>query len=138
MDGIGGSYPLDCYNYIPKTPHTGCPKKRTFKMLLLPTQSPVAYTPCVWKSIFGRFLLRLSLIKPSRVMFSRVKFNPTALNFGYGFVLLVYFFWDTLYICLNMWKIQYHKHSYLILASMPVVINLTFVIQFLLLKCLLR
>ena len=27
-----------------------------------------------------------------------VKFSPTALNFGYDFVLLVHFFWDTLYI----------------------------------------
>ena len=26
-----------------------------------------------------------------------VKFSPTALNFGYDFVILVYFFWDTLY-----------------------------------------
>ena len=34
-----------------------------------------------------RFLLRLSRIKRSQVM-SMVKFSPTALNFGYDFVLL--------------------------------------------------
>ena len=53
-------------------------------------ESEVASTPCVWKLIFGRFLLRLSLIKPTQVMFM-VKFSPTALNFGYDFVLLVHF-----------------------------------------------
>ena len=40
---------------------------------------------------FGRFLLRLSKIKRPQVM-SMVKFSPTALNFGYDFVLLVRFF----------------------------------------------
>ena len=40
---------------------------------------------------FGRFLLRLSRIKRPQVM-SMVKFSPTALNFGYDFVLLVHFF----------------------------------------------
>ena len=54
-------------------------------------QSQEAGTPCVWKLIFGRFLLRLSLIKPSQVMFM-VRFSPTSLNFGYDFVLLVQFF----------------------------------------------
>ena len=42
--------------------------------------------------IFGRFLLRLSRIKPSQVIFM-VKFCRTVLNFGYDFVLLVHFFW---------------------------------------------
>ena len=46
---------------------------------------------------FGRFLLRISMIKHPQVM-SMVKFSPIALNFGYDFVLLVHFFWDTLYI----------------------------------------
>ena len=59
-------------------------------------QSQVAGTPCVWKLICGRFLilLRLSLIKPSKVMFL-VKSSPTALNIGYDFVLLVHFFGTT-------------------------------------------
>ena len=34
--------------------------------------------------------LSLSVIKPSQVVFM-VKFSPTALNFGYDFVLLVHF-----------------------------------------------
>ena len=38
------------------------------------------------KSVFGRFLLRLSRIKRPQVM-SMVKFSSTALNFGYDFVL---------------------------------------------------
>ena len=37
---------------------------------------------------FGRFLLRLNLIKPSQVRFM-VKFSPRTLNFGYDFVLLL-------------------------------------------------
>ena len=57
----------------------------------------VAGTPCVCKLTFGRFLLRQSLIKPSQVMFM-VKFSPTALNFGYDFVLLVYFLGHPVYI----------------------------------------
>ena len=44
-------------------------------------QSKVTGTFYVWKLIFGRFLLRLSLIKPSQVMFM-VKFGRTVLNFG--------------------------------------------------------
>ena len=39
---------------------------------------------------FGRFLLRLSMIKSFQVMFM-VKFSPTPLNFGYDFVLSVHF-----------------------------------------------
>ena len=42
-------------------------------------------------TFFGRFLLRLSLIKSSQVMFM-VKYSLTPLNFGYDFVLLVHFF----------------------------------------------
>ena len=53
-------------------------------------QTQVNGTPCVWKLIFGCFVLRLSLIKPSQVMFM-VKFSATALNFDYDFVLLVHF-----------------------------------------------
>ena len=45
-------------------------------------------------NFFGRFLLRLSRTKSFQVMFM-VKFSPTALNFGYDFVLLV-LFGDTL------------------------------------------
>ena len=41
------------------------------------------------KCLFGRFLLTLSRIKRPQVML-RVKFSPTALNFGYDFVLLVH------------------------------------------------
>ena len=44
-------------------------------------QSQEAGTPCIWKYFFGLFLLGLSLIKPSQVMFT-VKNGPTALNFG--------------------------------------------------------
>ena len=43
------------------------------------------------KCLFGRFFLRLSMIKRYQVM-SMVKFSPIALNFGFGFVLLVHFF----------------------------------------------
>ena len=46
--------------------------------------------PCVWRLIFGRFLLKISRIKLPQVM-SMVKFSPIALNFGYDFVLLVHF-----------------------------------------------
>ena len=46
--------------------------------------SPFIGTPCVWRLIFGRFLLRLSRIKRPQVM-SMVKFSPIALNFGYDF-----------------------------------------------------
>ena len=46
---------------------------------------------------FGRFLLRLSLIKPSQVIFT-IKFSPTALNFGYDFVLLVHFLGHPVYV----------------------------------------
>ena len=45
---------------------------------------------------FGRFLLRLSLINPSQVV-SMVKYSPTALNFGYGFVLIVHFLGHTVH-----------------------------------------
>ena len=53
-------------------------------------QSPEADTPCVWKSIYGRFLLKLSRINPCQVMYI-VKFDPNVLNFGYDFFLLVPF-----------------------------------------------
>ena len=77
-------------NYI-----QGIPKKRTFRMLLEP-QCAGSITssrhPLVSENqFFGRFLLRLSLIKPSQVIFT-IKFSPTALNFGCDFVLLVHFF----------------------------------------------
>ena len=50
-------------------------------------QSQAAGTPCIF---FGRFLPRLSLMKPSQVIFM-IKFSPTALNFGYDFVLFLHF-----------------------------------------------
>ena len=37
---------------------------------------------------------------------SMVKSSPTALNFGYDFVLLVHFFWDTLYTLWHMVKLS--------------------------------
>jgi len=73
--------------------HTGCPKI-THRMLLEPqcTGSIKNNWHLLYLEInFGRFLLRLSLIKPSQVMFM-VKFSPTALNFGCDFALLVHFF----------------------------------------------
>ena len=51
----------------------------------------VVGTIWTWKVFFGRFFLRLSRIKRSQVMWM-VKFSPTALNFGYDFLLLVHFF----------------------------------------------
>ena len=44
-------------------------------------KSPVASTPFAWKLFFGRFLLRLSRIKRSQIMFMG-KIGPTAFNFG--------------------------------------------------------
>ena len=58
-------------------------------------QSPVVGTTWVCKVFFNCFLQRLSRIKRPQVM-SMVKLSPIALNFGYDFVLLVHFFWDTL------------------------------------------
>ena len=71
--------------------YTVCPKKTHFQCcwswlnhhLLAPLVSGD------W--LFGHFLLWLSRIKRTQVM-SMVKFSPIALNFGYDFVLLVYFF----------------------------------------------
>ena len=79
---------------------TGCPKKRTFRMLLGPQCTGLitsSWHPCVWKLTFGRFLLRQSLIKPSQVMFM-VKSSPTALDFGYDFVLLGFFLGHPVFI----------------------------------------
>ena len=53
-------------------------------------QSQVAGTSCVWKLIFWSFLTKTKQDQaPPHAM---VKFSPTALNFGYDFVLLVHFF----------------------------------------------
>ena len=46
--------------------------------------------PLGLESVFCRFLLRLSRIKPPQVI-SMAKFGPTALHFGYDFVLLMHF-----------------------------------------------
>ena len=54
-------------------------------------QSPVVGTTWGWKVFFDRFLLRLSWIKRSKVR-SMVKLSPTALIFGFDFILLVHFF----------------------------------------------
>ena len=52
-------------------------------------QSPVADTPCVWKSIFWSFL---SKTEPKQDLPSHmVKFGSTVLNFGCDFFLLVTF-----------------------------------------------
>ena len=59
-------------------------------------QSQVAGTLYVLKLFFGRFLLRLSLIKPNQVIFM-IKFSPTALNFGYDLVLLEHFLGHAVY-----------------------------------------
>ena len=45
---------------------------------------------CLEINFFSRFLLRLSRIKPSQVMYV-VKFGTTVLNVGYDFSLLVHF-----------------------------------------------
>ena len=70
--------------------------------MLLEPQCPGSITSswhplCLEIDFFGRFLLRLSLIKPSLAM-SMVKFIHRSFNFGYDFVLLVHFFWDTVQI----------------------------------------
>ena len=66
---------------------------------------------CLEINFFGRFLPRLSLIKPSQVMLM-VKFSPTALNFGFDFVLLVHF-WDTLYNLrfLSTWHLKCQRYK---------------------------
>ena len=72
------------------------PKRRTFRMLLEPqctgSITRTRHSLCLEINFFGRSLLQLSLIKPSQVIFM-IKFSPTALNFGYDFVLLVHFLW---------------------------------------------
>ena len=74
---------------------TGCPKKTHFQNAVGATVHLLNHklpAPLVSRNeFFGRFLLKLSLIKPSQVMYM-VKFSPTALNFGYDFVLIVDFF----------------------------------------------
>ena len=51
----------------------------------------------LWQYHLNFFLLRLSLIKPSQVMFM-AKFSPTDLNLDYDFVVLVHFWRHILYI----------------------------------------
>ena len=92
---------IDMNQYLLKRPITSCTgcKKRTFRMLLEPQWTGSITSSrlflCLKIDFFGRFLLRLSLIKPSLAM-SIVKFIHRAFNFGYDFVLLVHFFWDRL------------------------------------------
>ena len=56
-------------------------------------QSEVASIQCVWKLILRSFLTKT---KPDQAFPSHL--SPRALKFGYDFVLLVHFFWDTLYV----------------------------------------
>ena len=73
---------------------TGCPIKTQFQNAAGATVHRLNHHlpgPLVsgdW--LFGRFLQRLSRTKPSQVIFM-IKFSPTAINFGFDFVLLVHF-----------------------------------------------
>ena len=73
----------------------GVPKKCTFRMLLEPEYTgsiTSSWHPlCLEMNFLVVSTIRISLIKPSQVMFM-VKFSPTALKFGYDFVLIVHFF----------------------------------------------
>ena len=80
-------------NYTNNKKIQGVPKKCTNRMLLEPrcTGSITSgWHHLSLESVFCRFLLRLSRIKPPQVM-SMAKFGPTALHFGYDFVLLMHF-----------------------------------------------
>ena len=67
------------YSLMMDIHNTWCPKNalseccRSHSEL---AQSQAADTPCVWKLIFGHFLLRLSLVKSPQVIFM-VKFSPS-------------------------------------------------------------
>ena len=73
--------------------YTGCPKKRTFRMLLEPQ---VAGSPCVWKLIFWSFLTKT---KPDQAFPSHVygKILHHSNQFWLWFCSISTFFWDTLY-----------------------------------------
>ena len=75
--------------------YTGCPKKVTNSMLLEPLCSSSItsqWSASLWPGkCFFLSLIRLSRIKRSQAM-SIVQFSPTALKFGYDFVLTVNFF----------------------------------------------
>ena len=92
MRGIGRKWLFVCLCLSATT--TGCPKKTHFENAIGTTVHWLNHNelaPLVSGSLFfGRLFLRLSRIKPSKVMVM-VKFSPTALNFGYDFVLIVYF-----------------------------------------------
>ena len=101
------SYKFIIYQYhVLYTYHLSCiqgvPKKLTNRMMLEPwcTGSITSgRQPLGLENVFGRLIiLRLCRIKCSPAM-CLVKFSPTALNFVYDFffLLLVTFFWDTLY-----------------------------------------
>ena len=74
--------------------YRGCPKKRTFRMLLEPQCTGSITTSrhplCLEIVFLVVSYYWLSRIKRSQAMF-RGKIGPTALNFGYDFVLLVHF-----------------------------------------------
>ena len=53
-------------------------------------QSQVTGTPCVWKLIFWSFITKTKPDQAFLRLLFMVKFCPTALNFGYGFVLIVH------------------------------------------------
>ena len=66
--------------------YTGCPKKTHFQKAVGATVHLLNHklpAPLVSRNeFFGRFLLKLSLIKPSQVMFM-VKHGCRVLNFGF-------------------------------------------------------
>ena len=77
---------------------TGCPKKRTFRILLEPQCSgsitSSRHPLCLE---FGSFLTKT---KPGQAFPSHIhgKISPIALNFGYDFVLLVHFLGHPVYV----------------------------------------
>ena len=73
-------------------------------------QSPVANTPCVWKSILCTFLTKT---KPNQALpsYEYGKIWPNSAQFWLWFFCISTFFWDTLYVanaiykhmCLSLW-----------------------------------
>ena len=59
---------------------------------------PAPLHPCVWTLIIWSFFIKDSAGSSAPKSMSMVKLSPIALNFGFDFVLLVHFFWDTLYV----------------------------------------
>ena len=85
---------------ILQTALQGAPKKTHFQNATGPThselaQSPIANSPCVWKSIFWSFLTK---IKQDPALQSHVhgKIWPHSAQFWLCFFPISTFFWDTL------------------------------------------